>query len=46
MFNFVRSAVFLTFRAMSSASICKVTPLPTVAILRYARVHISPVIER
>jgi len=41
-FNFVRSTTFLTFRAMSSASKCKVTLLPMVATLRYARVYVSP----
>jgi len=41
MFNFVRSTAFLTFRAMSSVSKYKVTLLPIVATLRYARVYIS-----
>jgi len=41
MFNFVRSTIFLTFRAMSSISKCRVTPLPTVATLRNTRVHIG-----
>jgi len=42
MFNFVRSTAFLTFRAMSSARKYRVTPLPTVVTLRYARVYIGP----
>jgi len=42
MFNFVRSAAFLTFRAISSTSKYRVTPLPTVATLRYTRVHVGP----
>ena len=41
MFNFVRSTTFLIFRAISSVSKCRVSLFPTVAILRYSRVHIG-----